>query len=117
MPAASLPIPEPPYAADRCGNCGRLVAQLHHERCKTCSEYRRKHKRERPARLWNRKQVVIWKSVQVAVDAEGRIIGPWCDCNKPAAWKVRVPISEKSRASLLLCEACAAVERAAEAGK
>jgi hypothetical protein len=111
MPAATLPAPEPPFFADRCGNCGRLVERLFKDRCKTCSEYRRKHKRERPAHLWDRKQVVAWKPVEPWLNAEGQVIGPWCECGGVAAWKLTVPISEKARTRLLLCEGCAALEK------
>jgi hypothetical protein len=110
MPAATLPAPEPLPAADRCGNCRRLVDGLLRGRCKTCHDYWRKHRKERPAHL-RAKRAVTWKRLEPWLNAEGRIVGPWCECGRLAVWRVTVPISERARARLLLCEACAAVER------
>lgn len=112
MPIATLPTLEPLPGTDRCGNCGRLVDGLLRGRCRTCHEYRRKHKRERPAHLWNGKRAaVVWKRLEPWTDAEGRVTGPLCECKKLAVWKLTTPISERSRTTLLLCEGCAAVER------
>jgi DNA-directed RNA polymerase subunit RPC12/RpoP len=111
MTAATLPAPEPSPAADRCANCGRLVDGLLRGRCKTCQDYWRRFGRERPARLWKRERPApVWEPVEAGE------AGPWCDCQRPAVWKVTVPISETARARLYLCSKCAELEKQLSAG-
>jgi hypothetical protein len=104
--AATLPAPEPSPAADRCSNCGRLVSYLLRGRCRTCQDFWRRKGRERPVHLWQRRRAAVWEPVEAGPD------GPWCECGKPVAWRLTVPISETARARLMLCRECGELERA-----
>lgn len=88
-----------------CCNCGAVVGRIVKGRCRLCHDYQARHGgQERPASLWQSARPV-WQEVK-------QRHAVLCDCGKPAAWKLTTPIGERAQARLLLCDECAALERA-----
>lgn len=97
-----------PVTLAPCANCETKVSHLiNGRRCRLCHEYQAKYHVERPARLWQRPPVV-WQPFRPEPTPGGEV---FCDCGKVPTWALTVPISDRGKATLLLCDTCAALER------
>lgn len=100
-------MPRRPQFPEECAHCGRLADHLIKGRCGTCYSYWRKHDhRERPLRVWRRAVAGTWEEV-----GPGEAVEP-CDCGGVATARLVLPVAEKGRMVLFLCEDCAELERA-----
>jgi hypothetical protein len=93
--------------SNHCLNCGPTKNRIVRGRCHICYEYLRQFGKERPVRV---EVVPTWAKFEPTpkeID-QGAI---WCDCGKPATQTLTLPIAERGKATLLLCDDCAALER------
>jgi hypothetical protein len=92
-----------------CANCGPTNRIIIRGRCYLCYNYFHHLGRERPLQI-NATPAPVWGEFHPG-PKEIKLNEIWCDCGKAATWTLIVPISERATARLLLCDACAALER------
>lgn len=91
-----------------CLNCGPTRRIIIKGRCDLCYNYLRVVGQERPLTV-SARVAPTWEPFRAEEARPNDSI--WCDCGKLATWALTVPSSQRGKTTLLLCDACAALER------